>query len=142
MPYCTIDQLTDRYGASLLLQLSDRAETAATEIDADLFARAIADADALIDGYLKPVYALPLAATPSLVTDISQRVSIYYAHGNTASDKITADYKDAMAQLKDIGSGKIKLDAAGVEPASSGGAEVITNEPERPMTAETMKGFI
>lgn len=142
MAHCTIDDLTDRYGETLLIQLSDRGGAVPVAPDANLFARAIADADALIDGYLAPRYALPLAATPAIVTDIAQRIAIYNAHGQTVAEKIRDDYRAALAQLKDIASGAIVLDVAGAEPASSGSLEVRTNQPARPITAATMKGYI
>lgn len=142
MPYCTLLQLQDRYSERLLIQLSDREDVAATEIDTAMIDRAIADADAVIDGYLKPVYALPISTVPKLLTSISIRLSIYNAHSNVASEKITNDMKSAMAELRDISTGKIKLDLDGVEPEGSGAAEVITNEPEQTFNAGTMKGFI
>lgn len=142
MAYCTIEQITDRYGARFLIELSDRGEEAATEADAALFNRAIADADALIDGYLKGRYQLPLAAVPPLLADLSQRIAIYFAHANVASDKIRKDYEDALKVLDRIGSGMVKLDAGGVEPEGADGSGVRTNDRERPLTEETMRGYI
>jgi len=140
--YCTQIQLEARYGAALLVEISDRADVPTGTIDADLITRAITDATALIDGYLAGRYALPLATIPALVTDLAQRIAIYYAHTNVASEKIGKDYEAALRQLKDIASGLIKLDAGGAEPAGSGASEVRTNEPERPLSAATMKGFV
>lgn len=142
MAYSTLAQLTDRYGAELLRQLSDRGDVAATEPDAALFARAIADADALIDGSLKVRYALPIASTPRLVTDLSLRIAVYYAHGSVVPEKIRDDYKEALRTLQQIATGTVRLDLDGVEPAPSGAAEVRTNEPDRRLTAETMRGFV
>jgi phage gp36-like protein len=144
MPYSTQAQLQIRYGVQLLTELSDRADVSSGLVDAALFTRVIADADALIDGYLGGRYQLPLAATPELVTDLSQRIAIYYAHANVASDKITKDYDIALKQLRDIASGLVKLSVAGAGVEATGGStnEVITNEPERPFTATSMKGFI
>lgn len=142
MDYCTQIQLEARYGAALLVEISDRADVPTGTIDAGLIARAITDATALIDGYLAGRYALPLATIPALVTDLAQRIAIYYAHTNVASEKIGKDYEAALRQLKDIASGLIKLDAGGAEPEGSGASEVRTNEPERPLSAATMKGYI
>src|SRR5690606_6605607 len=47
----------------LLVALTDRAEVATGEIDQDVVDRALADTDAMIDGYIAARYALPLAAT-------------------------------------------------------------------------------
>lgn len=142
MAYCTVQELTDRYSARMLLDLSDRGAAPAEEIDATLIDRAIADADALIDGYLKVRYALPLASVPRLVKDLSIRISIYYAHAHVASEKIREDYKDALRTLGEISRGLLQLDVDGIEPAPSGSAEVRTNEPERPLSAATMRGYI
>lgn len=142
MPYSTQADLEIRYGQTLLAQLSDRDAFSGGGIDADLFERAITDADALIDGYLASRYLTPVTPVPSIVTDLSQRIAIYYAHGETVSDKIKADHDAAMRQLKDIANGVMKLASAGVESTSGGGGEVITNEPERPFTSESMKGYI
>lgn len=142
MAYCTQAELETRYSTALLVEVSDRAAVPTGLIDAALVARAIADADALIDGYLKARYALPLSATPPLVKDLSQRVAIYYAHANVASQKIKDDYEQALKQLRDVASGLIALDAAGADPAPSGASEVVTNDPERPFTNATMKGFV
>lgn len=142
MDYCTQDELENRYGTALLTEISDRADVPTGTIDTDLITRAITDAAALIDGYLAGRYQLPLATVPALVTDLAQRIAIYYAHTNVASDKIGKDYEAALRQLKDIASGLIKLDAGGAEPEGSGASEVRTNDPERPLSAKTMKGFI
>lgn len=143
MAYCSLDQLTDRYGARLLIELSDRGEAPPEAPDADLFARAIADADALIDGYLFGRYALPVSDVPALLVDLSQRIAVYKAHANVVSDKIRKDYDDALKVLTQIADGKVTLNIAGAEPAGSGlSSGVTTNEPHRPLDADTMKGYI
>lgn len=142
MAYCTLQELKDRYSEALLVEISDRADAPTGAVDTALIDRAIADADALIDGYLKPRYALPLATVPRLVTDLSLRISIYFAHARVADDKIVRDYQDALKTLAQISSGAIQLDVDGAEPAASGASEIRTNEPERPLSAATMKGYI
>lgn len=146
MAYCTLQELTDRYSQRMLVEISDRADAPTGMVDTDLIDRAIADGDALIDGYLKVRYRLPLAigpgGVPRLVKDLSLRISIYYAHAHVAADKIRCDYEEALATLKHISQGLIRLDLDGVEPEASGASEVRTNNPERPFTAATMKGYI
>ena len=143
MAYCTIAELTARYGAAMLLQLSDRAETYPTEPDAALFDRAIADAGALIDGYLGGRYRLPLSSVPTLVTNLALVIAIYMAHASVAPEKIRKDYDDALRQLQAIAAGTMVLvDIAGAESAGTESNEVLTNEPSRPLTADTMTGYI
>ena len=142
MAYCTLQELTDRYSERMLIEISDRGDTPAEEVDQTLIDRAIADADALIDGYLSVRYALPLASVPRLVKDLSLRISIYYAHAHVAAEKIRRDYEEALKTLEHLSKGLIRLDLDGAEPAASGASEVRTNEPERPIAAATMKGYI
>ena len=52
MTYATLDLLTNRVGEAMLIALTDRGEVPFGVVDADVLARALADADAIIDGYL------------------------------------------------------------------------------------------
>jgi phage gp36-like protein len=142
MSYATQAELVERYGDPMLIQLSDRADPPANVIDAGVVARALADADAAIDGYLAGRYALPLSATPDLVRDLALAIAVYKLHRDTASDKIRKDYEDALATLRQISAGVIRLNVAGVEPASSGASGVRITDRERPLTPENLKGFI
>ena len=142
MSYATLQLLTDRYGARMLVSLTDRGDIATNEIDADVIDRALADADAMIDGYLAARYALPLAEVPALLVDLAQAIAIWKLHVAAADPKIEADYKDARATLKDIGSGLVRLSVAGVEPSGTGASGVRTTDRGRDMTPDNMKGWI
>lgn len=146
MSYIALQQLIDRYGERLLIQLTDRDNPPAGVIDAGVVDRALADTDAVIDGYLAGRYALPLGETPPLVADLAQAIAIYKLHPYAADPKIEQDYKDAIAALTRISSGVIKLPlpglAAGSEPQSSGSAGVQVIDRERPLTPESLQGFI
>lgn len=142
MAYCTLQELIDRYSRRMLVDASDRGDDATGEIDEALIDRAIADADAAIDGFLKVRYRLPLTSVPDLVRDLSLQIAIYKAHAHVVTDKIRDDYKYALKTLEQISQGTVRLDIEGAEPAASGASEVRTNQPERPMTAATMKGYI
>ena len=142
MSYATQAELVERYGASMIIDLSDRAEPPAGAIDATVVTRALTDADAMIDGYLKGRYALPLAATPPLVKDLALAIAAYKLHRNVASDKIRQDYEDAMRALREIAAGTIRLDVAGIEPAASGSSGVRTSDRARDLTPNSMKGFV
>lgn len=142
MSYATQSDLVERYGTDMLVDLSDRATPPAGSIDAGVVQRALDDSDAMIDGYLLGRYLLPLASTPPALRDLAQAVAIYKLHRDTASDKITADYDAALATLKLIANGTIRLNVAGVEPASSGASGVRVNDRCRDFTPDSLKGFI
>lgn len=142
MTYATLPQLTERYGEAMLVQLTDRETPPAGAIDTGVVDRALADTDAMIDGYLAGRYALPLASTPALVADLALTIAIYKLHREVATDMIVRNYDSAVAQLKLIGSGVIRLSVAGAEPASSGSSGVRTNDRQRPLDECSLKGFV
>ena len=142
MAYCTLQDLIDRYGEPLLREITDRGDVAAEAIDATAIDRAIADAGALIDGFLKPRYALPLNPVPPLVKRLALTIAVYEAHASVAGDKVRRDYDDALKLLGQISSGAVKLDANGLEPASSGANGARITDRDRPFTADNLKGYI
>lgn len=142
MTYATQALLVGRFGERLLLQVADRADPPAGAIDAGVVARALADTDAMIDGYLAGRYVLPLEATPPLLVDLAAAIAIYKLHIFAPEQKIADDYKDAVATLSKISTGTVKLPVAGVEPAGAGSAGVVTIDRERDFTPENLKGFI
>lgn len=142
MGYCTLAELTDRFGETLLIDLSHRDGARPAAPDAALFARVIADADALIDSYLKGRYQLPIAgAVPPVLTDLSLAISIYKAHASVVAEKFRKDFEDALKTLKDIASGAARLDVAGAEPAASGASGARITDRERPFTEDNLKGW-
>ncbi|GEC14289.1 gp436 family protein [Nitrobacter winogradskyi] len=142
MTYTSQADLVERFGARMLLDLTDRATPPAGEIDAGVVTRALEDTDAAINGFLLGRYRLPLPSTPPMLRDIAQAVAIYKMHRDVVSEKIRLDYLDAMKLLGQIGTGAVRLDIAGVEPASSGASGVQTIDRERELTPESLKGFI
>lgn len=142
MTYTSQALLTERFGAALLVQLTDRAAVPTGAIDGAVVARCIADTDAVIDGYLAGRYVLPLAATPPLVADLALSIAIYKLHAFAPDPKIEADYKDAIKALDAIARGVIRLPIAGVEVTGNDSAGVVTIDRARDMTPENMRGFI
>lgn len=142
MAYCTQADLEERYGTQLLIDLTDRGETATGTIDADAVTRAISEADALIDGYVKGRYVLPFGSVPDPLPKISREIAIYTLHVYEPNEKILRDYMQAIKTLEAIAKGTILLDADGVTPAGTGAGGARVTDRERPFTADNMKGFI
>jgi len=143
MAYCTQADMVTQYGEVLLRDATDRGDIASGSIDAAAVSRAIASADALIDAALAVRYSLPLAVTPALVNELSMTIALYKLHSSVAPEKVRKDYEDALAQLKQIAAGTLKVaDSTGEEIAGDDDEGVVTNEPERLLTAESMKGYI
>lgn len=142
MAYVTQQQLVDRFGAQLLLQLTDRAVPPAGQIDPAIVTGAIRDAGAVIDGYLAGRYQLPLEDVPDLVRDLALSIAIYKLHPFAPDPKIQADYDGALRALRDIANGTLRLSVAGIEPGGADTSGVQFVDRERSLTPENMRGFI
>ncbi len=141
--YTTLAELTDRYGAHMLVSLTDRAAMATGLIDTTVVDRALVDADAMIDGYLAVRYALPLSSVPTLVADLAQAIAIYKLHVTSPDPKIKDDYDGALRSLRDISNGALRLSVAGIEPDTAAtGSGVAVSDRERVLTTDTMGGFV
>lgn len=142
MTYATRQMMIDSYGEQLLVMLTDRAEEPTGEIDEDVLNRALASADARIDGFLQGRYTLPLSETPPLIAEIAQVIAIRKLHRHSPNDEIKDAHKEAMALLDRIGDGRARLSVAGIEPAGSNTSGARITDRDRPLTAENLKGFI
>ncbi len=107
-------------------------------------ARAIADADAMIDGYLATRYSLPVAEVPPILVPLAGAIVFYQLHTYAPDDKTKADYEQALKTLAKISDGMIKLPlaTAGAEAAQTDAGGVRVNDRDRPFTEDTMKGLI
>lgn len=141
--YTDLARLTARFGADLLIRLTDRADVATGLISAAVVAKACDDTQALIDGYLAARYALPLSEVPPLISALAEDLAIWRLSVYETDPKMKADYETAMRSLRDIAIGTIRLPGiAGVEVQSLGGTGARFTDRERPLTESTMKGFI
>jgi phage gp36-like protein len=107
MSYTTLQELVDRYGEERLVQLTDR--SMAEVIDQAVLLRAIADADAEIDGYLAARYRLPLASVPPVLTRIAPDIVFYRLHSDEAPEEVRTRYEDARRLLEGISRGSVGL---------------------------------
>lgn len=143
MAYTTLEKLTARFGAQALIDLTDRGEVPTGAVDLDVINRAIADADAVIDGFLGVKYPLPLAEVPPLVGDVAATVTLWKLTTYEPDEKLKADYKDAIGHLKSIAKGEIRLPiSTGATLEASGGSGARSTDRARPMTEANMKSFI
>ncbi len=117
MSYATQADLEERYGTDELTQLTDR--TGAGGPDAAIVARALADADAEIDGYLASRYSLPLDTIPPMLARIACDIARYRLWEDRASEEVRRRYEDARRLLESIAAGRVSLGlpAASAAPA-------------------------
>lgn len=126
MPYATQQDLIDRFGEEELVQLTDRAEPPAGEIDATVIGKALADADDAVNGYLAARYEVPLASPPLILKRTACDIARYYLYEDRVTEAVRKRYEDAVAYLKDAAAGKVALgvDALGEAPVDPGGPQV------------------
>ena len=140
--YSALDDMIAQFGQRALVDLTDRAAPYSGKIDAAILEDALRQASALVDGYLAGRYALPLAHVPTLVATLTQSIAFYRLHIDVASEKAERDHKAAVAVLRDIAKGNVKLPAElnAPAPASESNAEFIGGE--RVFTEISLKGFV
>ncbi|WP_027855207.1 gp436 family protein [Marinobacterium litorale] len=173
MSYVTHEQLADIPGARELSQVAtaeheqlvdydlmqatltgaDRSAWTADEIAVadDALGRiddAVANADAMIDGYLVLRDYLPLidtfGAVPGIVTVWSRAIARYLLHKDRisadATDPIVRDYRDAMKLLQQVAEGKFSLGAGDTKTNSRAGL-ADWDAPDRQFTRDTLRDF-
>lgn len=78
-------------------------------------------ADEMINGYLGGRYSLPLSVKPANLTQIAAQIARYNLLGEAATERARDDFKDAIAWLTAVQSGRVVLQATtpapGTEPA-------------------------
>ena len=127
MPYAILADLVGRFGEGELIEQTDR--TTGTNVDAAVGGRELAYASATIDGYLASRYVLPLPEPlPDLLTGVCCDLARYALTTDAAPGIVRDPYRDALARLRDIATGALKLDAATPTAASSGEATVVSYE--------------
>lgn len=138
MTYAAEIDLVERFSALELAQLTDR--THGVAIDQLVLGRALADADAEIDGYLATRYTLPLGSTPAVINRLACEIARYRLYDDGVPATVRQRYEDAVSLLKKLSSGDVRLpDLEAV--AVAGEALVSHSFCPRQITADTLRGF-
>lgn len=133
--------MIDRFAQAELVQLTNPDNPAATTVNATVLGKALADADAEIEGYLVGRYALPLASMPPILTRIACDIARYHLYDDRATEQVRLRYEDVRKLLDSIASGKVQLGL----PASAGAAPVAgapeVSAPARKFTEDTLADY-
>jgi phage gp36-like protein len=162
MIYARISDLIERFSERELVQLSDRDD--AGEVNTAVVNRALADATALVNGYIGLVYQLPLLGCakpatvpgapteyfcPPALTRIVCDLARYYLYTNAPDEHdATRRYKAAQAGLAAIAAGKTHLSCPcggppGVALSSDNlqANEVMHSFAPRQINDDSLRGF-
>lgn len=141
MSYATQADLENRFGVEEVLQLTDPENTGS--VGAAVIAAALADAQAVVDGYLRSAgYPLPLVHVPVELVRITCDLVRYYLYENSATPAVKDRRDEAVSWLRDVATGKVSLgvDAQGVvTPVAT--ASVRSTSAGRVFNSSTLAGF-
>ena len=141
MSYTTLALLEERFGTDELIQRSDKYPPYTGAVVTTVIDRAIADADAEIDGYVGARYTLPLPLpTPPVLVPIACDIARYRLYDDAVPDVVRQRYEDAIARLRDIAAGRLSL---GVDPAPAAGSQgtVVVRAPARIFGADALRDY-
>lgn len=105
MTYATRTDLEERYGETELAQRESMLPVGAVD-------RALADADAEVDGYVSGGYAVPLSPVPANIVRVAASIARYRLLGDSATEQSRKDYEDAIRFLRDVQAGRVQLMSA------------------------------
>lgn len=110
--YATIDDMIARFGRVEVTRLSQTEDRVTDEIDKTKVERAIGDATAIVDGYLRGRYQVPVTNPPAdliRATCIIARYDMAKSDCSDPTDQMQKDYDDVMKWLGEIQKGIVKL---------------------------------
>lgn len=109
--YCTLDDIEKHTSTPTLIQLTS--DDGQEIVDKTVVEEALLYSSALIDGYLRGRYSLPLDICFPLLRVLAVDLSVYRLYSrrmrNEMPEVIETAYKNAIATLRDIQKGVISL---------------------------------
>jgi len=139
--YCTQSDLEKRIDPQLLRALTD--DDADGLADTVVIDAAIADADSVIDTYLRARYTTPFIAVPDAIRSISAAVAIYFLlarRREIVPVEHLKRYESAIRLLDQLARGEVALDAG--QPTASPHLPQSTREAdERTFDAESLGDY-
>ena len=141
--YSSQDALTARFGAAVLVQLTNASDYSATAVDGNVLAAAIADVDALIDAKLAARYTLPIATLPLVLRNLACDLVRARLAADTMTDRMAERERAGLKLLDEIAAGKVQLglDRAALETPASDGPTVVAGNPGRVFTPSGLADY-
>lgn len=154
--YCAQTDLEEVIDQATIVRLTDDESLATdpSDLDASIvenaaiggrLSRALVDATATIDGFLRTRYLLPLSPVPPFIRKLAVDLSLFSlfsrrSHEMGMPEERTAAYKAAHKALELMRAGELD---AGSEPQPTESSAVVadTDGPDREFTHDTMKDF-
>ena len=138
MPYATLQDLIDRFGAEELIGLTDR--SGAGVPDAVVIGRALDDAGQIIDSYLGSRYTVPLNPVDPVVSLWACDIARFLLYKSEVPDAVKFRNSNAMKALAAAQDGSLTLQAGGVDAAVISDTVQLSSSP-RIFRSDRMGGF-
>lgn len=123
MAYATVQDMIGRFGETEMLRLSSVDGLLPDVVNPVPVEQALADADGIIDSYLRKRYSVPLAPVPQVITRaacILARYDLSVGGDREPADQVKNDRKDVVAWLTQLSTGTATLEGvAPIEATSS-----------------------
>jgi phage gp36-like protein len=136
--YATVTHMIARFGETHLIRLSRPEDRTAETVDEAKVNTALADASALIDGYIRGRYFVPIRAACVLA-----RYDLAQGEHMDPSEEMAKARKDVIAWLENISRELVNLDVPAARPTGTnavGSGPRVSDRP-RIVTHETLRGF-
>lgn len=141
--YATVADMISRFGEPQIVRLSRPDERDATAPDAVKVGTALADATALINGYIRGRYFVPVANPPKDIVRaacILARYDLAQSERSDPSEEMAKGRKDVIAWLENISRELVHLDLPAAAPAGPAvGSGPRMSDRERIMTLESLR---
>lgn len=142
MAYLVPADLVTRFGAAQLILIADRDNDG--QADTPVLERAIADAGAMVDLFVRGRYGVPLSpvdpAIAVIVGDLARR--LLYGDATQVPESVLEADKAARRQLELIARGEVQLISAPASASEPAGALEVETAGEAPFfTHDNLKGW-
>ena len=129
MAYAGVQDMIDRFGQVEMIRLSTPADQDMDTVQPEPILRALDDASAFIDGYLRRRYQVPLDLVPADVRSACCKLArheLSTGDNREASERAVQDRKDTVSWLTQVSKGEALLPLAEVTPGDQSFAQVQT----------------
>jgi len=141
MAYCDLNDILGQMDEADVIRYTDDAGTGSVNTDA--VNKAIAGADAIINGHISARYNVPLSPVPAIITTLAVDIAGYKigSRRGSAPEDVRKKFEDAVRFLDKVSSGKAFIPGATSAPASASNDAVKITSDTRLFTRSSMGGF-
>jgi phage gp36-like protein len=137
--YATFQDMRDRFRDSALVQLADADDIAGAQA---YVTQKIAKAGVIIDGFVSAKYGdrsgLPV---PALLIEIACDIAFHECFNTEPTERAIKAKADAIAMLRDIAAGKMKIDEGVIDAQPTRPGAVLVEGEAKIFGRSNMKGF-